>query len=125
MRSAIIGLLVLSTGAAGLARGTDVTDFERRLDADPHGVVEVSNIAGRIEITGWDKSEVDVHADVGGGGNSGGIDVSGDRERGRISIKVYGPSYRGQSANLRVRVPRDSEIDITGSNVDISSKDVE
>jgi DUF4097 and DUF4098 domain-containing protein YvlB len=123
MRSAIVGLVMLSAGAAGIARGTDTTDFERRMDADPHGVVEISNISGRVEIMGWDKPEIDVRADVGGG--TGGIDVSGDREHGHISIKVYGPSFRGLTANLRVKVPRDSEIDVTGASLDISSKDVE
>lgn len=117
-----IALFVLSTCAAGLAHGMDST-FEKKLAADPHGVVEISNVAGSIDVSAWDNPEVEVRADVGAGVDR--IDTTSDH--GRISIKVIVPnhSFRSVSTNLRVRVPRDSELDISGVSSEVTASDVE
>jgi DUF4097 and DUF4098 domain-containing protein YvlB len=114
--------VVLSACAVGLAHGAD-SNFEKRLPADPHGVVEVSNVAGQISVTAWDNPEVEVRADLGGGVDR--IDTTSDH--GRISIKVIIPnhSFRSASADLRIRVPRDSDLDITGVSADVTTSDVE
>jgi DUF4097 and DUF4098 domain-containing protein YvlB len=99
------------------------SNFERRLATDPHGAVEISNVAGLIQVQAWDNPEVEVQADVGAGVDR--IDTSSDH--GRVSIKVIVPnhSFRSVSTTLRVRVPRDSELDISGVSADVVTSDVE
>jgi DUF4097 and DUF4098 domain-containing protein YvlB len=115
-------MVVLAACVAGLAHGMD-SNFEKRLAADPHGVVEISNVAGTIDVQAWDNPEVDVRADVGAGVDR--IDATSDH--GRTSIKVIVPnhSFRGVATNLRIHVPRDSELDISGVSADVTTSGVE
>jgi DUF4097 and DUF4098 domain-containing protein YvlB len=119
MRTAIIGLLVLSSGAAGLA-GAAEPAFQKTLPAEPHGVVEISNFSGSTEVSAWDNPEVEVKADAGWGADQ----ITAEGEHGHTTIKVI-VSRHGASTNLRVRVPRDSELDISGVSSDITVADVE
>jgi hypothetical protein len=119
MRTAIVGLLMLSSGATGLACATEAP-FEKTLAADPHGTVEISNFSGTIDVSAWDRPEVEVKADAGSGADR----ISAEGEHGHINIKVI-VSHHGSSTNLRVRIPKESELDITGVSSDISVTDVE
>jgi DUF4097 and DUF4098 domain-containing protein YvlB len=115
-------LLGVSVCAAGLAHGMD-SNFEKRLEAEPHGMVEISNIAGTVDVQAWDKSEVEIRGDVGAGVDR--IDTTSDH--GRISIRVVVPnhSFRSASADLHIRVPRGSDVDISGVSADVTTSDVE
>jgi DUF4097 and DUF4098 domain-containing protein YvlB len=113
----IAALLLVVCAAAQAAD----SNFEKRLAVDPRGVVEISNVAGSIEVSAWDNPEVDVRGELGPGVNR--VDVTTDR--GRTSIKVIVPSstFRSASATLRIRVPRDSELDISGVSADVVATD--
>jgi DUF4097 and DUF4098 domain-containing protein YvlB len=118
MRTPIVCLLVLSTGAAGLAAAAESTS-QQTVATEPRGVVEISNTSGSTEVTGWDKSEVEVRADV----DSNRIRV--ESGHGRVSISVTGPGpIQTTSARLQIRVPRDSELDISGVSADVATTDV-
>jgi DUF4097 and DUF4098 domain-containing protein YvlB len=114
--------LLLGALAAGLAHGMD-SNFEKRMAADPHGVVEISNVAGSVDVQAWDNPEIEIRAEVGAGVDR--IDTTSDH--GRISIKVIVPnhSFRSISTTLHVRVPRGSELDISGVSSDVTTSDVE
>src|SRR5258707_12427467 len=114
--------LLMCACTAGLAHGMD-SNFEKRLAADPHGVVEISNVAGSIDVQAWDSPEVEVRAEVGSGVER--IDTTS--EHGRVSIKVILPnhSFHSVGTTLRVRVPRDSELDISAVSADVETSDVE
>jgi DUF4097 and DUF4098 domain-containing protein YvlB len=114
--------LLVGACTAGLAHGMDA-NFEKRIAADLHGVVEISNVAGSIDVQAWDNPEVEVRAEVGAGVDR--IDTT--TEHGRVSIKVILPkhSFSGNSATLHVRVPRDSELDISGVSAEVTTSDVE
>lgn len=111
-------LLVLSAFAASLAHGMD-SNFEKHIAADPHGVVEITNIAGHVEVQAWDKPEVEVRAEVGRGVER--IDTTS--EHGRISIKVIG--FGAIGTDLHIHVPRDSELDVSAVSADVVTSDVE
>src|SRR4051794_19287645 len=106
--------------AVGLAHGMD-SDFEKKMAADPHGVVEISNVAGNIDVRAWDNPEVEIRAKVGPGVDR--IDTTSDH--GRISIKVIIPnhSFRSASADLRIHVPRGSDLDISGVSADLTTSE--
>jgi hypothetical protein len=96
----------LSTTA--LAAGKN---FEKTVAADARGVVEISNTAGSIEVSGWDRPEVSVRGDIGDGVER--VDVTS--EGGRTQVRVVLPGHSGLDgeAKLHVQVPRASELHIT------------
>jgi DUF4097 and DUF4098 domain-containing protein YvlB len=115
-------LLGVGACAAGIAHGMD-SNFEKRMAADPNGVVEVSNVSGTVDVVAWDNPEVEIRAEVGAGVDR--IDTTS--EHGRISIKVIVPnhSFRSASADLRIHVPRGSDLDISAVSADVTASDVE
>jgi DUF4097 and DUF4098 domain-containing protein YvlB len=119
-KALLTALLLFGACAAAQA---DESVFEKKLQVDPHGVVEISNVSGRIEVSAWDNPQVDVHAELGAGVER----VDATTDHGRTSIKVIVPNYsfRSASANLHIRVPRDSELDISGVSTEVVTSDVE
>ncbi|HZO21702.1 MAG TPA: DUF4097 family beta strand repeat-containing protein [Steroidobacteraceae bacterium] len=114
--------LFLGVCAAGLAHA-DTKTFDRTVEADPHGRVEISNIAGRIEVSGWDGKEVQIHGSLGEGVDR--VDV--DSGHGITSIRVIVPNhtFRSASADLQVRVPRESELEVSAVSADVGETGVQ
>jgi DUF4097 and DUF4098 domain-containing protein YvlB len=107
---------LLLLGAASLAYASDDTSFDRQVAAQPRGVVDISNVAGSVQVSGWDRSEVSVHAELGSGVER--VEVSS--EGGRTLIKVVLPSHSGHGeADLTVKIPKDSELDVSAVSSDI------
>ena len=120
MRTISLSLLAVAV-LAGTATGADRT-FERRVAADPQGKVSITNVAGNVEVTGWDRAEVYVVAELDEDVDR--VDVtSGD---GRTVIKVVPPRGSGRSgeATLTVHIPHGSELEVTSVSADIVSRKV-
>ena len=113
-----VPLLALLAGATAVA--SDAT-FDRQVAAQPRGVVDISNVAGTVEVRGWDRAEVSVHGDL---SDVERVDVSSDG--GRTSIKVVLPhgTVRHGEARLRVQIPKDSELDVSAVSADVTSAGV-
>ncbi|MGH8136815.1 MAG: DUF4097 family beta strand repeat-containing protein [Steroidobacteraceae bacterium] len=117
-------LVLLLLGVCAMAAAhADERIFDRKVAADPHGTVEISNVAGRIAVSGWDGAEVDVHGELGEGVDR--VDVESDHGRTTIKVIVPNNSFRSVSTNLRVRVPRASELDISAVSADVTETDVQ
>jgi DUF4097 and DUF4098 domain-containing protein YvlB len=116
-----MALLALCTSAVGFA--SDDRTFEKTVAAQPHGVVDISNVAGEVEVTGWDRQEVSVSAELGSQVER--VDVSS--EGGRTIVKVVLPSHTSGhgEAELHIQVPRDSEVDVSAVSADIKVKGVQ
>ncbi|HEY2590708.1 MAG TPA: hypothetical protein VGI35_03870, partial [Steroidobacteraceae bacterium] len=116
--------LAFAAIAASFAFGAaQARTVEKQVSADPRGAVDVSDVAGRIEITGWDKPEVAVTADV--EGDSRQLEVKS--EAGRTSVRITrgsGESSEGGEARLEVHVPRASEVNASAVSADITSRGV-
>src|SRR5438445_41960 len=54
---ALLPTMIMAMLASAVARGASDRVFERQVAADPRGVVEISNVAGRIKVSGWDRVE--------------------------------------------------------------------
>lgn len=120
MTSAVVAVLLAAS--APLHAGDGV--FDRQVAADPRGIVEVSNTSGKIEVSGWDRPQVSVHADVSSSEN---IDVRNDHGRTTITVRRTGGGWGfgfDGSVDLRIKIPRASELDVTGVSADIGSTDV-
>jgi DUF4097 and DUF4098 domain-containing protein YvlB len=113
-----LSLLALSASTAVCAGdGT----FDRQVAAEPRGVVDISNVSGRVEVKGWDRAEVSVHAELESGVER--VDVSS--ERGHTIIKVVlAEHFRGGETELRVQVPKDSEVNVSAVSADVTSQGV-
>jgi DUF4097 and DUF4098 domain-containing protein YvlB len=90
------------------------TSVDQHRAASPQGAVEIDNVAGTIDVQGWDKSEVSVTGSIGKDVER--VDVTGDANR--TSIRVVLPS--GQhwhmsdgEANLVIHVPVNSSVSAT------------
>jgi len=113
-------ITVLFASAAACASG-DKT-FERQVPAAARGVVDISNVSGTVVVTGWDRPEVSVHAELDEGVER--VDVSTDH--GRTSIKVILPPHSGHGgdADLHVQVPKDSELTVSAVSADVTTAGV-
>src|SRR5258708_3985528 len=87
------------------------TTVEEHRPASPQGAVEIDNVAGSIDVQGWDKSEVAVTGTIGKDVER--VDVTSDGNR--TSIRVVLPNghhwgMRDGEAHLTIRVPTSSSV---------------
>lgn len=128
--SSLSSTLLLSVALVmALLAAAPVDAAERTSDqvvaADPRGIVEVSNVSGRIEVSGWDEPQVSVHAGLSGPATK--VDVTSDHGRTTItvhSVGFQGFGFGGGGADLQIRIPRGSELDASGVSVDVISDGV-
>jgi hypothetical protein len=92
-----------------LAHAATAVDEHRA--ANPQGAVEIDNVAGLIDVQGWDKSEVAVTGTIGKDVER--VEVAG--EGNRTSIRVILPQghhwgMRDGEAHLVIHVPTNSSV---------------
>src|SRR5207237_8612930 len=95
--------------------------FERAVPAEPGGVVEISNVSGRVEVIGWDGPEVNVRGEL----DEAVERVEVTSEHGRTVVKVVLPhtGHHGD-AELRVKVPKESEVDVSAVSAEVTTSGV-
>ncbi|WP_116808843.1 DUF4097 family beta strand repeat-containing protein [Steroidobacter cummioxidans] len=115
LRAALAMAMLTAAAHAG------AEEISKTLPADARGEVEIVNVAGVVEVTGWDRAEVQVDADLGRS-----VERLDFRSEGsRTYIKVVLPRGGGSGASeLRVKVPRDSGLTINTVSADQSIKAV-
>jgi hypothetical protein len=130
MSTSYLRMAIVATSLTVAAGAAHASTFQRQIAADARGRVDVSNIAGSIVISGWDRPSVSVTADL-----------PSDTQRvrltsgsGRTSVCVVyngsdgcnspGGSGERSSVRLEVHVPRASELDVSGVSADITSRSV-
>ena len=62
------------------------TEINESADAHPRGQVEVSNVSGSVEVTGWEREQVQVTGTLGRG--SEGLIFEPDGERTFIKVEL-------------------------------------
>ncbi|WP_394826352.1 DUF4097 family beta strand repeat-containing protein [Pendulispora albinea] len=108
-----IVLALASLACASLAAPVAQARPDEPLDTRPaatHGVVTIETISGSVKVIGWGRSEVDVKSSADGDTQ---FSVQGDRTQ-----------IRARSATLEVRVPAASALEVRGTNIDITIRDV-
>ncbi len=105
----------LALAAATLCAASD-TNFEKAVPADERGVVEISNTAGAVDVSGWDRHEVAIKAELGSGVDH--VEVTSESGRTIIKVVLPGHSWHGGDAQLHVRVPKDSELRVSTVSAD-------
>src|SRR5262245_28219746 len=113
---------VAALALASTAALADERTFERTVPAEAAGVVEISNVAGSVDVIGWDRNEVEVKGELEEGVELVDVRSSG----GRTIVKVVLPQHSSHDveANLVVRVPRKSELNVSLVSADLSSREM-
>jgi DUF4097 and DUF4098 domain-containing protein YvlB len=108
--------------AAPVAHADEDKHFSRTVAAQPQGVVDVSNVSGDIAVSGWDRSEVSVEAELSDGIER--VDVTSEGGRTGIKVVLPGISTHHAEAHLRIRIPKNSELDVTAVSANVSTESV-
>lgn len=105
-----------------LATATQAADVNETIDAAADGLVDISNVAGTIEVYGWSKSSVEVTGDLGANVEELVLERDGDR----VTVKVKVPKHSSGkiSSEIVVRVPEGSSIEVSGVSADIEVEDI-
>lgn len=95
------------------------THVERRVDADAAGTVQITNVAGKIALNGWDREEVEVVGTL----SPGVKELRLERRGGRVEVEVelYPGRRKMAAADLEVRLPRGSEVRIETVDSEITA----
>ncbi len=115
-----IGWLI--AGVLPLASQASDGTVDRKVAAKPNGEVVISNVAGTVEVRGWDRDEVQVTGTVDDDVDRVDLETSG----GRTIVKVIlaRGMHRGVEAEIEVLVPKMSTLDVTTTSADMSSRGV-
>ena len=98
--------------------------IDRTQPADPKGDVEISNVAGTVTVSGWDRNEVRVTGSLGEGVER--LDFTSEGKRTQVKVLLKKSTHWGDDgdAELSIRVPAGSRIDVNTVSAEISVKDV-
>jgi Putative adhesin len=110
----IVALAIVATGARAATRSV-----EQRQSADPAGSVEIINVAGSVDVVGWDKPEVEVTGQIGERVER--VDVTGADKH--VTVKVVlpvGGHWSGDGeAHLTIHVPQMSSLSLSLVSADL------
>ncbi len=114
--TALIALLAALVVLPALAEAG--TKFERRISASADGVVEVENIHGVINVTGWSKNEVEVTGTLADWVEE--LEINSGDDEVSISVDPYDNDHwdddYDEPTDLHIRVPMGSELRVEGVN---------
>ncbi|HZF27417.1 MAG TPA: DUF4097 family beta strand repeat-containing protein [Steroidobacteraceae bacterium] len=94
-------------------------DVDHSLQADPKGDVDISNVAGSVSVSGWDRQVVRVTGSLGDGVER--LDFTSEGKRTVIKVVLKKSTHWGDGggADLSIRVPSGSRLDINTVSADI------
>lgn len=115
----LIALATLLLAGLGIPAWSATQTFSAQKPADQGGTVEIINVAGSIDISGWDKNAVDVSGKIGDKVER--VDVSSSANRTTVRVVLpSGSSWTGDSsADLKIRVPQKSTLEVSLVSADL------
>jgi len=93
------------------------TPINQRGVADPAGQVEISNTAGTVTVTGWNRNEVEVTGELGKGSERLEFGTSGKVTR--IKVILPNKSYGVDGSDVIVKMPAGSSLSVNTVSADI------
>jgi putative adhesin len=103
----LAGALALMFSPGSLA----ATPVDQHRPANPQGAVEIDNVAGLIDVQGWDKPEVAVTGTIGKDVER--VDLTGEGNRTSVRVVLPNGNHWGMhdgEAHLVVHVPTNSSV---------------
>lgn len=114
-------LTMMATLLCAAAAASDADTVEKRVAADARGEVEIVNVSGEVKVLGWDRAEVEVHAELGSGVER--LEVESRDKRTSIKVVLPGRSSAA-SSDLVVHVPRESALSVNTVSADQTINEV-
>jgi DUF4097 and DUF4098 domain-containing protein YvlB len=122
----ITAAVLLLTATSAWAEQT----VDRTLPADPTATVHIENLAGSVEIIGWDRNEVHVTGTLGDDVEE--LEFTSDGDDIEIVVQLpdsssgrwHGESRINADADLRVQVPKASDIEVETVSAFIKASEV-
>jgi hypothetical protein len=117
---------VLALGSAGLASPAVASSrsVDQKLAADPQGRVEISNVAGRVQVQGWDRAEIAVTGTLGEDVERLEFTSEGGRAEVRVVLPKGSRYWDDGDADLVIRVPARSAVTTSVVSADLESRGV-
>ncbi len=115
-----LAAVVLLAGLPGLVLAA--TAVNERATVANGGRVELSNIAGKVTVRGWDRNEVQLTGTL-----ADGLTLKQDRSANRVRWEVdYPRRSNSGGATLELRVPRSVEVQLgtVSADIDVAGVDV-
>lgn len=116
MKRAIVLLAMLP--ALALA-GEEINE---RTDFPEDGSIEVTNVTGVIEVTTWDRSEVELTGELGSESELV-FERSGDRLTVKVKAESGGWFNNPENSELYLRVPAGASLELSGVSSDLTISD--
>jgi DUF4097 and DUF4098 domain-containing protein YvlB len=106
---------------AALALPVQAADrsFSAQKPADPSGTVEIVNVAGSIEVTGWNQPTVDVSGTIGARVERVDVTTSANRTTVRVVLPNGNSWHNDGNADLKIRVPQNSSLEVSLVSADL------
>ena len=98
-------------------------NYQARKDASSKSKVTIINVSGEINVTGWSRNEVEVDAELGSAVKKLVFEVDGDSVL--IEVKVPRSGRGNKTADLDIKIPQGSSLDVTSVSSDITVQNVE
>jgi DUF4097 and DUF4098 domain-containing protein YvlB len=116
----------LITGLLWLVPALAAADSEvdRVVPARPDGRVSISNVAGSVTVTGWDRDEVHVTGTLGRGVEELKVESRGGSVEIEVELMHHGRGW-DSDARLEIRVPRASDVDVEVVSAEVKVSEVE
>jgi DUF4097 and DUF4098 domain-containing protein YvlB len=115
----IVGLLSFSFATSVMAS----TEISENRPLDPAGRIQVENMAGSIEVRGWDKAEVEIRGQLGERVDE--LEISETTGGLRIRVHNQDNQRRVDESHLRLQVPHGASIELESISADLSARGLE
>lgn len=122
MKHSLRYMAVLTLLLAPLSAAFAQTTVIERHPLSSGGRVEISNVAGKVTMRGWDRNEVQLTGSL-GEGQTLEVENSANRVKLRVVYPRDGRNSRG--AQLELRVPRSAELQASTVSADLDVADVD
>ena len=115
-RCALLVALMCATALPALAATRSVEEHQ---SADPAGTVEIVNVSGAVEVSGWDQALVAVSGTIGEKVERVEVTSSGARVTVRVVLPKGNFHHNEGDARLKVQVPRKSALEVSLVSADL------
>ena len=117
-----LALLAACLCLATVATAGDRVDESRQVDADAR--ISIDNLAGTIEVVGWDRNEVRILCELDPKAKK--LEINGGKSDLEIKVK-YPRKVRGdiKGSTMTVQVPRGCRLETQSVSADVTVRDVD
>src|SRR6202011_1561619 len=98
--------------------------IQEHLTVDPQGSIEIINVAGSVDLSGWDRPEIEVTGTTGDDVERIDVATTGTRSSVRVVTRPRSGWHEGNEARLTIHVPSKSAITATLVSADLKLKNL-